>query len=332
MTLMFYLGADWRTNPLSLINDVIELTKNNVDISNRRVVILYDGAGEGDSQLFVLDSPFGNTYRKVELKDAKIETISINELNMGSKETLKSYINFVKDKIPSSSYSLYFGAHGTGFTSEYSSGLAVETHVNNEEDLLLVSEISDALNETGAIDLLVFDACNMGTLENIYELRSNSSYLIGSPVRISGPGNNYTPLIESLYSDSINSVEDLAKDTLESYYDYYAKDNSRTEHSVIYNKDLLQLYDVKKITEVIESDNFLSGLKTHIDNNKSSAYTFASSNYIRVELPEIDQYITTAVKGEYKLISVYYPSTYKNDYSNTDFAVEFPEWVSYLNK
>lgn len=342
MTLIFYLADDWKPKPLHLgpVNlkdsDLDELTRKQVDISTKRVIILYDGPEVGDSELLVLDSPFERAYRKVRLSDTKIKMTSNNELNMGDPETLDSYIKYVKENLTAKSYSLYFGAHGTGYGSDsinYTSSLQVENDFSGNFDLLEVSEIAKCLEKNNGVDLLVFDACNMGNIENIYEFRNSTQYLIGSPVTIYGPGNDYNELINNLYTTSFETIEDLTKITLESYYDYYAKDNSRTEHSVIYNKDLLQLYNVKQIANTIESDNFINDLITHANSVTYSAFTFNSGNYLRIELDDIDSSITTAENGEYKLISVYHPNSYyyNTNYNSSDFAERFPEWVYYLN-
>lgn len=341
MTLLFYFGADWKTNPLSLINDVIELTKNKVDISKRRVVILYDGPEEGDSELYVLDSPFEKTYRRVKVQDAGIETISDNELNMGSKDTLKSFIEYVKNKIPSSSYSLYFGGHGTGFNSYYSGGLALETHINEEKDLLLVSEIAEALGETEKIDLLVFDACLMGNIENIYEFKDKAKYIIASPENIPGPGNNYTSIIEGFYSSSVLNEYDLGIKTLESFYNYYkyTEPDWELQSEVEYNTEnhkLLQMYDVDKFITIIESNGFEGLLIENIKSNSENLFvydrrdiisrvyeknintganeevykkTHYEGHYRQLKIESLNNIIISAPNSDLKLLSAYHPGS-----------------------
>lgn len=344
ITLMFYLGDDWKPKPLNLGpvtwqgSDLDELTRKQVDISTKRVVILYDGPGDGDSELLVLDSPFERAYRKVSLSNTNIKTIKNNELNMGDPETLDSFIQYVKEKLEADSYSLYFGAHGTGYGTDsgsdsinHTSSLQVESDFSGNFNLLEISEIATSLESNNGVDLLVFDACNMGNIENIYELRNSTDFVIASPVTIYGPGNDYRALINNLYSSSVENIEDLTRATLESYYNYYAKDNSRTEHDVIYNKDLLQLYNVKEIVKTLESDNFINTLITHVDNTKNSAFTFNSGNYLRIELTEIDSSITTAEDGEYKLISIYKPEgSINTNYLESEFAKNFTQWTDYL--
>lgn len=340
MTLLFYFGEDYRYDPLNLWADIVELTKHSVDITNKRVTILFDGETDGDSKLLVLDSQFGRNYREVNLSDTNINQFKSNELNMGSEDTLTSYIKYVKQMIPSDQYCLYLSGHGAGYRSYSESCLGLETNINNKIDFLTVKEISNALKKTGGVELLVFDSCLMGNIETIYELEESTRYIIASPEDMPGPGNNYTPLIENYYSHKNINAFDLGIATLNSYYNYYKYDNpdhaaQSPETYNLKNYNLLQMYDTKKICEVINSESFESTiisytLMDHTNSMRFDRGDFDSyGHYLRLNLSEINEHIYTSPEDYYKLISIYYPTLnvgFNEEYKKSRFGEKFPSW------
>lgn len=340
MTLLFYFGEEYKYDPLNLWADIIELTKHKMDITNRRVTILFDGDNDGDSKLLVLDYQFGRNYREVKLSETNITQFKPNELNMGSEQTLINYIKYVKKMIPSDQYCLYLSGHGAGYRSYTESSLALETNINNKEDFLTIKEISNALKETGGVELLVFDTCLMGNIETIYEFKETVKYVIATPEDMPGPGNNYTTLIQNYYTSENLTAFTLGSATLSSYYNYYKYDNTNHEQQSpesynLKNYNLLQMYDVKKICEVIESANFESNIisYTTMDHSKSMRFDRGDYNtyghYLRLDLPEINKYIYTSPNDEYKLISIYYPTlniAFNQEYKSSRFGEKFPSW------
>lgn len=345
-TLMFYLGDDTGSSRIGLINDLIELTSKEVDISTKRVVILIDDSDNGDTELYTLDSPFDINFRKIPVEETPISTKSNSEANMGDSATLESYINFVKEKIPSKYYALYIGGHGTGYSSNYESSMQLEIN-DREEDLLTVIEIANVLERTGGVDLIAFDACLMGSIENIYELKNSADFLVASPENIPGPGNNYIKLINSFYLDSTKTPWDLAKATVESYYFGYSL-VSQTQSPWIKDRELLQLYNIKEIVKIIETETFETTLinttlSAPTDNPKYNRGTISGQNlddplhpshfigeYSELNIDSVDNYIFTVNDTE-KLISVYNPSgSYNNTYSKSSFSIKFPNWTNYI--
>lgn len=355
-TLIFYLGEDWRSNPLNLKSDVEELTSKEVDITNKRVIILYDGNEIGDTALYTLDSPFDNNFREIKLENTGIPLLSKNETNMGDPLVLSAFIKYVKKKIPSDYYALYIGGHGTGFNSDFPSSLALETNAPDNQDLLTINELSETLDKT-PIDLLAFDACLMGNLENIYQLEGGTKYIVASPENIPGPGNNYKYLIENFYSEAATTPLALGIATLNSYYRGYtnpylsAYEQQKTQSPWITDNKLLQLYDVDGIANTIREENFQEKLISEMENSTNSEYIYDrrlkigyyTGFYKELNIPEVDNYIYTADPGFLKLISVYYPGsiyevtssgtsikTVNEDYKNSKFAVDNPLWISHL--
>lgn len=341
-TLIFYLGDDYST--LNLTNDIIEIADEDVNTSDIRLIILYDGPDDGDSCIEILDSPFSSNVRTISIGNTDIETTSTGEVDMADKDTLKYFIEYIKEKAPADNYALYFGSHGSGFQSSTPSGLAVENGESNDTTFLTVSEIAEAVEETGGVSLITFDACNLGNIETLYELKDATEYVIASPALIPGPGNDYTGFVQAAYTATDLTVETLGEVTLQAYYDYY---NEYNEGSTYYtSKSYQQLYETEKIETIVDSSAFKTELSSFIDNKDTSDQTFNYDNdaesYTYTDIYDINtdatiesnlnDAITIAVGGEYKWISIYTPGAgdFNTSYVSTAFAIKHPDWAQLL--
>lgn len=337
-TLMFYLGDD-TSNTLGLTYDVIELADEDVNTTDIRIIILYDGPDDGDSCIEILDSPFSSNVRTISIDNTDIETTSSKEVDMADQDTLKYFIEYVKQKAPADNYALYFGSHATGFTTESLSGLIVENGDDDKNDdtaMLSISEIADAVKDTGGVSLITFDACNIGNIETIYELKDAAYYIIASPELIPGPGNDYTGFVEAAYTAVDLTTETLGKVTLQAYYDYYNDEDNNYYESRSYQ----QLYNTELISTIVESDSFETEIANFITNKTGSDTTFNSDNYTNIyDLntdsdieSDLNEAITIADGGEYRWISIYTPDTvYNNSYSSTAFADKHTAWIELLD-
>lgn len=331
MTLIFYIGNS-STSPFQLYEDITEITKQHKDISNKKVIMLYDGPESGDTKLLHLDTVFGNTSREIKLSDTNIRSNGLNELDMADPDTLSDYITYVKDKIPSKYYTLYFGAHGNGFRKTQNAGLEVEKSSNTNEKMLEITEINQALINAGGVDLAVFDVCLIGNLENIYELKDSVKYIIASPETIPGDGNNYEYLIDSYYSETEPTPYNLGMATLNSYYSHYNELNSQTQSTYFKDKELISMFDVLAIKNIIEKDGFDAEITSYIKTTYIQ-YKFGLNNsYSLLSNEDILDCITTTQGDNKKLISIYYPSinNFNDNYKDTSFSKLLPEWTTYL--
>ena len=108
-----------------------------------------------------------------------------SEMNMGNAKTLKDFIRFGKGRYPATHTALFLVSHGDGMTS-----CPDET---DDDDQLFTAELSDVLTHEESIDIIGFDACLMGGVENAYQWRAGkkrfgAEYLIASaPVSSSWP-------------------------------------------------------------------------------------------------------------------------------------------------
>jgi tripartite motif-containing protein 71 len=136
---------------------------------NVTVVALYDGPllGGGDSFRYIIrpDGSFIQEYR--------------GEVNMGDPQTLSDFVAWGMQQAPATHYYLSLADHANaldGIAWDFTSGKN-ERLTNGEIRQALV-----AITENGAhpIDVLHFDGCLMGLVENAYQVRGLARYLVAS--------------------------------------------------------------------------------------------------------------------------------------------------------
>jgi DNA-binding beta-propeller fold protein YncE len=171
-TFLLYLDGDNglgaylnRDSPLGALYKLQDTSPN----PNVRVVALYDGdrAGGGDSFRYVLQ-PNGQFTQE-----------ALGEVDMGDPQTLINFVQWGKQQAPADHYYLAIADHANGLD-----GIAWDYTTPNS-DHLTNAEIRQALvaiTENGAhpIDVLHFDGCLMGLLENAYQVRNLARYLVTS--------------------------------------------------------------------------------------------------------------------------------------------------------
>jgi hypothetical protein len=136
---------------------------------NVTIVALYDGPllGGGDSFRYII-RPDGSTAQEYR-----------GEVNMGDPQTLSDFVAWGMQQAPASHYYLALADHANaldGIAWDFTSG---------KNERLTNGEIRQALvtiTENGAhpIDVLHFDGCLMGLVENAYQIRGLARYLVAS--------------------------------------------------------------------------------------------------------------------------------------------------------
>lgn len=99
--------------------------------------------------------------------------------NMGSGITLTSFINFCKTNYPANNYGLLLSDHGRGYA-----GFCFDYHAPHPSweyalgDCLTVEELSSVIENTGWLDVLVFDTCLGGSFEVMWQLAGKVEYVV----------------------------------------------------------------------------------------------------------------------------------------------------------
>ncbi|MFI3314052.1 MAG: clostripain-related cysteine peptidase [Rikenellaceae bacterium] len=134
------------------------------------------------------------------------------ELNDPS--NIAQFILEAKERMPAKKYTLILWNHGgaiSAYDLPYSTTKAICFDDYYENTAISILDLEDALEIAGGVDLVYFDACSMNMIENVYQLRDQTNYVLGSAHVTPAFGGNYIELL-----DALNNNEDIV-DAIEVY-------------------------------------------------------------------------------------------------------------------
>lgn len=126
------------------------------------------------------------------------------EANMGDPQTLIDFIEWTKDNYPAEHYALSLWNHGWSWRP----GMSMYDETDN--DTLDQHELEAVLSLVGPIDIIMYDACQMGTIENEATVREYSQAIVHSQEWVNWDGIEYELVIPVLQANPLMSVADLA--------------------------------------------------------------------------------------------------------------------------
>ena len=142
--------------------------------------------------------------------------ITDNEADMANPETLSSFINWTLEHYTADTIILEMSDHGggpggTSYANQKTSSRIIcsddtsGTYMSTQDLSLALQNAGFGLQEDGTckrLDLLTFDLCLEGSLEEAYQYRNQAELMLSSPNNIPGNGFNYATLIPTLTGSS----------------------------------------------------------------------------------------------------------------------------------
>ncbi len=243
---LIYLSADNNLEDFALL-DMNEMRNASLDVS---VFALFDSSEvntETEDSLLVMDEN-GNWVT--------LQTFSV-DLNTGDPNTLEIFTDYILG-FESNYHALVIWNHGSAWL--YDSHYRAIAFDDTSDDALSLSEIREALQSLGKrLDLLGMDACLMGSLEALYELRNQVVYLVASASLEPGNGWNYDFLKRIGSTDGPESVGELIVNRY--FYAYPYPPYVLT----------MGVYDASKLRDLAESvSNFGYVLRDSLDSSLRS--------------------------------------------------------------
>jgi hypothetical protein len=131
-----------------------------------------------------------------------------------SKETMRNVINEVVSLYPSDSYGMLLSSHASAWMPI---GYHMMLRAFGEENGkgFEIDELADAIPDN-LFDFLIFDACSMGAIECMYELKDKANYIVASPSEIMAVGFPYQTILPRLFRKEAD-LANVAKD----FYDFF---------------------------------------------------------------------------------------------------------------
>ena len=242
-TLLIYIcGSTLETYSGYASNNIEEMLK--AKISPNTTVILEVGG----SKRWENSSISAEHIERYTIKNGKLVLLEqLEQSNMGSAETLESFINFGVSFAPTNQLSIIFWDHGGGSID------GVCADANYDYDSLTLPEIKTAFENTASLmsekwEFVGFDACLMATYDMACLLEPYAKYMIASEEIESSSGWDYKTVLSKVGTKTFYS------DTLKSYATKQAKKAtytlSVTNLSKLYNADLV----IEKIADQINYD------------------------------------------------------------------------------
>lgn len=152
-------------------------------------------------------------YKK-EDGSAAIDTVyRFPAMNSADPESLTKVMNVSKAMFPAQEHGLVLWSHGTGWLPEgyYGRTRSFGSDGGNEMDII---DLASALPHK--LDFVIFDACLMGGIEVVYQLKDSVDYVIASPTEIMSDGFPYSNIMKHIFRSPME-LEAVAKE----YYDFY---------------------------------------------------------------------------------------------------------------
>ncbi|AWZ48894.1 clostripain [Clostridiaceae bacterium 14S0207] len=229
VTILYYCDADNNLEP-DLLDDIEEMKRGYNNNPNLNLIALVDRTEGFSNDSHVLGENFEDTrLYKIEHNSVKrldggkefpeITLKSNYEANMGDPQTLKKFIDYGKANYKADKYVLIMANHGGGAKNNKKISRDICQDITNYDgdypDILYNAEISDCLTEKQSVDLLVFDACLMGTAEVAYQYRPgnggfSADTMVASSPSVRGSGLQYDTIFSRLKAGGEVSNEDDA--------------------------------------------------------------------------------------------------------------------------
>ncbi|MDR1402921.1 MAG: hypothetical protein LBJ60_04365 [Tannerellaceae bacterium] len=198
------LGGDLKNN-LDIMTSVA--TEENLNGGN---LLVYYSENKEKASLFEIKPDENGTPTRYNICDYENQSAV-------SKETMRSVIDKVASLYPADSYGLLLSSHATAWLPV---GYHQMLRAFGEESgkWFEIDELAEAIPDN-LFDFLIFDACSMGAIECMYELKEKANYIIASPSEIITIGFPYQTILPRLFTKEAD-LANVAKDFYEFFKTY----------------------------------------------------------------------------------------------------------------
>ena len=198
-----------------------------------------------------------------------------SELNTGDPSTLINYASWAIKKYPAKKYFLILGGYGEGWI-----GLMHDMNDGQGNiDVLSLEELKYALNKivksvegvngNKKIDILGLDACYMGMLEVMYQVKDYAEFLVSSQNEEALDGWPYDKLLQLINSAPQMDGLQLSSNVVDAYIDSVKGNPSKMSNVLTLSAVNLQLID-----ELTMSIDNLTSLLLQLHEEKPKKITF----------------------------------------------------------
>ncbi len=260
----------------SNIKKMVDALNGNIQGDARILAITTESTNDGILYELRYDENLGIAVKE-KVKDLSLPTPYNAELFASN---LQKAIDFA----PAEKYAFIIGSHGLGWVPKNSTsstsvlrrmGISPSSlwernpsaemtrHLGDRGSVVQydVTEIASAISSCCIkFDYILFDACFMGNVESVYELRNVTKYIIGSPCEVMGYGFPYLNLMQYMLMDGGRSY-DLDRICKE-YVEYY-RTSASTPSACVSLTDTSKLEDLATAMKAVNEAGIKEGFSLH---------------------------------------------------------------------
>ncbi len=206
-----------------------------MDSNLQRILTSYYDMPEGDFRIFIFYDR-GNYTRLTELymNDGMAKQRLVEEYETSAstvdKEFVRGVLAKVKEEAPADSYGLILSSHGGGWVPSdlydvYLLGEGTRSdapqiqplfYAQDDYNCMEVADLVEALSDTH-YEYIIFDACFMGNVEALYDLRNSADYIVASAAEVLGAGFPYETMIPMLFEYDDHNLKAICEEYMEYY-------------------------------------------------------------------------------------------------------------------
>lgn len=179
---------------------------------------------------------------------------SYNSQLSTDKKVMTSVLKDMLNLSPTRQIAMVAGSHGSAWTNSiFTQTRSFGQDGNGTNNTITTDDMAEAIKNAGIkLDLLLFDACLMGTIEVCYDFRYVTNYMIVSPIESPAPGFPFKDLMNEIYQGTQESYKNVCITNVAHYM-------NRTDG---YDWSAISLVDCKQI------DNLTGLIKREITEHK----------------------------------------------------------------
>ncbi len=247
---LIYMDADDYLLTEYYMQDILELQQATYN-PLVKVVVMADSYGDNGGEIFESDGLSGELTK----------TKDIPEPNMGDPQTIVSFVETYTRKYPAANIALILWDHGDGWKS-YSTlnNVKVAAWDEYDNDYLFMYELQSAfemLKENGIkLSLIGFDACLMGMVEVLYDVKDYADVFVLSEYFEPARGWNYANPMGYMVQNPKISPYELGKQFVDAYPIPYSSLNQDITLAVVSKEEAEGIIDlVNQLAEQLSSSN-----------------------------------------------------------------------------
>ncbi len=141
------------------------------------------------------------------------DTIEIIHHDLSTAENLGEVANLVQKKFPAKNYGLLLWSHATSWAPPNElNQVSTKSFGFDRGHEMDIQDLANSLPKN--YEYIIFDACNMSSIEVLYEFKDHSKYILASPTEVISTGFPYREIMTDLIMSDLKSVADK-------YYSFY---------------------------------------------------------------------------------------------------------------